>query len=189
MIVHLRGLKNTALAHTIWKEQWKNDWPGLSHEVTDICKNLEIEDVNTLEMENSEKKMMRSKVTAAAEEVNEKDVKSRMKTKCEEMKDDEVKLQEYFHNLTLYEARERFKIKSNMNKIRGNYKNMATNKQAGWRCVGCNIEVELNSHVMICGAYEDDRSDLEMNTDKGIVEFFRRVMKRRMTILDEEDDD
>ena len=177
------------MANTIWTEQRKNGWPGLSQEVTEICGKLEIEDANTLEMENVGKKMMRSKVIAAAKEVNEKEVKSKMRTKCEDMKDEEIKLQDYFDNLTLYEARECFKIRSNMNKIRGNYKNMATNKQAGWRCVGCNLEVELNSHVMICGAYEDDRSDLEMNTDKGIVEFFRRVMKKRMTIMDDEDDD
>ena len=36
---------------------------------------------------------------------------------------------------------------------------------------------------MSCAVYEDAKLGLDMETDKGIVEFFRRVMKKRDSIL------
>ena len=74
-----------------------------------------------------------------------------------------------------------------MNKVRGNYKNMPENKAAGWICVGCTQEAELNSHIMTCKAYEDDRSGLNMDTDRGLVEYFRKVMVRRSDIMSEKE--
>ena len=88
------------------------------------------------------------------------------------MKDDDIHLQDYFKELYLYEARERFKIKINLNKIRGNYKNMKIHKEVGWICVGCKQSIEVNSHIMSCVAYEDEKLGLDMESDKGLVEFF-----------------
>ena len=64
---------------------------------------------------------------------------------------------------------------------------MPESRAANWKCVGCKLEVELNSHVMSCNAYEDDKSGLDMSTDRGLVEFFRKVMKRRSDILAEKE--
>ena len=46
------------------------------------------------------------------------------------------------------------------------------------------MEVEINSHIMVCNAYEVERSRVDMGTDKGVVDFFRGVMKKRMETLD-----
>ena len=40
---------------------------------------------------------------------------------------------------------------------------------------------------MSCAVYEDAKLGLDMETDKGIVEFFRRVMKKRDSILTDEE--
>ena len=125
MILHLRGLEESALARRIWKEQREWDWPGLAK---DICKVLGVEDVNEIEYE---KKENRVKLIKACKVKGEEEIKAKMGVKCEEMKDEDSLLKSYFQELTLYEARARFKLKSNMNKIRGNYKNMPATKQPG----------------------------------------------------------
>ena len=186
MIMHLRGLKEPALANEIWQEQQENDWPGLSKEVRDICEEIDLEDINKMNLEDVSKRSMRKEVTEACFELHKTEVKSKMRKKCEDMKDEEIKLQDYFVDLNLYEARERFKIKSNMNKIRGNFKNIPGNRAAGWTCVGCKLAVEVNSHIMTCSYYEEDKFGLNLDTDKGLVDFFRRVMDRRQDILEDQ---
>ena len=44
MIIHLRGLENTVMANTIWREKLKNGWPGFSQEGTDNCGKLDIKE-------------------------------------------------------------------------------------------------------------------------------------------------
>ena len=123
------------------------------------------------------------------EELNEASVKSKMRKKCEDIEDDEVKLQEYFETLTLHEARERFQINCNMNKLRRNFKNMGHNKEAEWRCLGCDSEEEVNFHMMRCRQYEDDKVGLKIDTDKEINEFFSwRVIRKRMMILNDDEE-
>ena len=173
------------MASRIWKEQRTWGWPGLSREVTEICEALEVMDTNDMEFEEKEKKHIRKTITRACREKDEKELKANMGKKCEGMKDEDCEIKPYLKDLTLYEARELFKIKTNMNKIRGNYKNMSEHKAARWLCVGCQLEVEVNSHILSCKFYEDDQAGLELDTDRGLVEFFRRVMKKRMDILDE----
>ena len=187
MILHLRGLEESSMASRIWKEQRTWGWPGLSKEVTEICEDLDVTDTNEMDFEESEKKIIRKTIKEACRDKDEKELKARMGKKCENMKDEDCRIKPYFKELTLYEAREMFKIKTNMNKIRGNYKNMRDNKTARWLCVGCNVEVEVNSHIRSCKFYEDDKSGLDLDTDQGLVEFFRRVMKKRMHILDKKE--
>ena len=79
MIIHLRGLEKTAKANQIWKEQTENNWPGLTMEVAEICKILEMEDVNVMELENVGKKMLRSEVSQLCKDRNEAELKSKMK--------------------------------------------------------------------------------------------------------------
>ena len=187
MILHLRVLDEESLASRIWTEQRNWGWPGLTREVSSICKALNIPDMNEIDFEVSEKKQIRKMVSEACREKDEIDMKSKMGSKCEEMKDQDCRIKPYLKELNLYEARELFKIKSHMIKLRGNYKNMPSNKAAGWLCIGCNSAIEVNSHIMTCNFYEDDKSGLDLDTDKGLVEFFRRVMEKRRVTLDEKE--
>ena len=42
-----------------------------------------------------------------------------------------------------------------------------TNKEADWKCVGCNVQVEVNSHIMSCEVFDGLKVGLEMKTDGG----------------------
>ena len=46
LIHHIGRLKKEALASEMYREQVRNNWPGLAREVEDICEQLGIENVN-----------------------------------------------------------------------------------------------------------------------------------------------
>ena len=42
------------------------------------------------------------------------------------------------------------------------------------------MEVDTQSHVLVCEAYRDLREDKVLCSDEGMIEYFRQVIKRRM---------
>ena len=46
LIHHLRRLSEEALASEMYREQVRNNWPGLASEAEDICEQLEIQNVS-----------------------------------------------------------------------------------------------------------------------------------------------
>ena len=45
-IIQLRKLREESLAREIFEEQKNHDWPGLAQEVSRICQDIGLEDVN-----------------------------------------------------------------------------------------------------------------------------------------------
>ena len=116
MIVHIRGLNESALARQIWKEQREQNWPGLSKEVSQICEELGIPDVNESAMVDN-KKSVRRMVKSACRSKNDIELKEKMDDliKCDNMKGEDCDLKSYFKDLNLNDARNMFAINSNMN--------------------------------------------------------------------------
>ena len=81
--------------------------------------------------------------------------------------------------LTLHEAREYFKIRSNMNRLRANFKQDKANKINNYMCVGCGEEQEINAHVLVCKTYEQFRNGMDIHSDRELVAYFCRVMQYR----------
>ena len=76
LILHIRSLEGTALANKIYNEQRKEGWPGLAKETKEICKGLNITDVNTTYLTKNEYKLL---VDGAIKRKNEE--RSRRQTK------------------------------------------------------------------------------------------------------------
>ena len=75
MIHHLRNLKEGDFAKQVWSEQRRNDWPGLAREVSFICKELGMDDVNVSELT---KPALKNEVNKACEDMNSKELKQDM---------------------------------------------------------------------------------------------------------------
>ena len=54
LIHHIRRLKEEALASEMYREQIRNNWPGLASEAEDICEELGIENVNETVLSKSQ---------------------------------------------------------------------------------------------------------------------------------------
>ena len=76
LILHIRSLEGTALANKIYNEQRKEGWPSLAKETKEICKGLNIKDVNTTYLTKNEYKSL---VDGAIKRKNEE--RSRRQTK------------------------------------------------------------------------------------------------------------
>ena len=52
-------------------------------------------------------------------------------------------------------------------------------KEGGFQCLGCNREVETNSHVLSCIAYSELMVGKDMDKNRDMVDYFREVIKLR----------
>jgi hypothetical protein len=175
LIHHIKNMEEGALAKQVYSEQIENGWPGLAREVTGICEELGIEDVN---LSNISKCALKNMLEKACQVKDEKELLSKMGNKTEKLKEENVKMKNYMNSKSLAAVRNTFRVRTNMVEgFRGSFKNMYRNTNLD--CVGCGMEVDYQSHSMECPAYNDLRVGLDMKKDQDLVAFFRMVMERR----------
>ena len=115
-------------------------------------------------------------IKKACYEKDEKEIKEKMGSKCEDIKNDEFKVQDYMKNNTVKDISEIFRIKTKMNHLRGNF---SSDPKFRGPCSGCGVNKETNSHVTECEAYEYLLLGRDLSDDGDLVGFFRDVMRRR----------
>ena len=163
------------LAKQVYLEQKLNDWPGLSKEVTMICEELGIEDVNSSSIQ---KNALRKELEKACRLKDEKELKEKMGKKMVKLKSEDCQRKEYMELKCLADVRNIFRVRTNMVEgFRGSFQNMYENTSLN--CVGCGLVVDYQAHSMECPSYEDLREGLDMERDLDLVTFFRKVMDRR----------
>ena len=105
-----------------------------------------------------------------------------MKTKLEDVKDEQFEMKEYMKTKVIEDARMMFKIRSKMVDVKWNFKNDARYKAELWFCDGCKETIETQAHVMHCPAYENLIVGMSPQSDKDIVEYFRKVLQIRLKV-------
>ena len=174
---HIRRLEDRALAKQVYAEQLARGWPGLAKECKEICERLKVEDVNETVMS---KNQFKKHVEKACQVEDEAMMKRKMESlsKMSDRIAEDCKMKEYMKNNLVSVVRDIFRIRTNMNQLRGNFKNDYKLTKQGSRC-NCGLEEENNKHIMECSLYYDIRVGKDMSCDKELVEFFRAVMDRR----------
>ena len=104
------------------------------------------------------------------------------KSKVKDLVTEHCNLKDYFQEKSLAATREIFRIRTNMNMLKGNFKNDPKYKNDGVMCVACGMKEEVNTHVMVCSHYEDLRQGRDFSKNADLVQFFREVMSRREII-------
>ena len=101
------------------------------------------------------------------------------KTNHDELKNEEVGLKQYMKNLSLPDARLKFALRSRMTRfIQMNYKGNPAYKSNGWKCNHCKLP-DTQEHVMQCDLYKSLRKNVNFDSDKELVDYFRNVLKLR----------
>ena len=93
-----------------------------------------------------------------------------------------IERQDYIKLNNIHFPRECFKIKTGMNRLRGNFSNDPENRAKGNLCVGCGEEKEVNLHVMNCSSYSDLKIGRDLANSTDLVGFFQKVMARRLKL-------
>ena len=100
LVLHIRKLPQASLANQVYREQLSNKWPGLAKEASVICDALEVESVHDTDMtKNGFKKILKESCL----ERDEKEMREKMASmsKCEAIRRDEFKIQEYMKSNSL----------------------------------------------------------------------------------------
>ena len=134
-------VQNTIAASLVWTDFLKA-----------FCERLGLENVNKTSLSKSVSKML---VEKAMRREDEKQLRESMegRTKVQDLVSENLLLKDYFKEKSLTATREMFRIRTNMNELRGNFKNDKKFLSTGVLCVACGLMEEVNSHVMDCPFY------------------------------------
>jgi hypothetical protein len=181
LLLKIKHQETTSLSRQVYEQGRANGWPGLAMEVTDICNQLGIPDLNNVHVSKEE-------IKAAIIDHHYNDLKEQLgksNGKLEKIKDDDFsEIQGYFSDKSVENTRMAFKLRSEMvPDIPGNFKNKFRKKEtgdAGLMCKYCNEEeIMTQSHCTVCPAWEELRRDLVITDIKDMVKFFRRLLDER----------
>ena len=180
---HITHLDQDTLASQVWSEQVENEWPGLASEVMELCDKLKV-DVVDCEMS---KKEYRNVVENAVREYDESKIKVEMTDlkKTRKIKNDDCKRKKYIEMKCLKDVRDIFSERLFMLPFAANYKNDRRFARTNGKCPGCagedgETEIDDQEHAASsCAGYEDLRNKFDLDTDLGLVGFYRAVLDRR----------
>ena len=180
LLKRIKSQKQVSLSQKILEEQRANNWPGLSREVTDICEQVKIQDINYIDISAREIKL------AVFEHHYEELInKISISKKMMKHKEDNFKeVQEYMKGKSVENIRVAFRIRCEMVKeIRGNYKDKFRRKggEEAILCPECPAqETETQSHCIVCPRWDSIRSGLELSKIEDMVVFFQKLLAERM---------
>ena len=189
MILHLRNLDEGSLAYKVYKEQVRNEWPGLAKEGKTICDHLNVEDCNTTKLSKDEfKKIIEEAIKKKDEDEIKKEAEG--KSKCFRIFNERYGRKEYLSNIKISEVRECFKSRFGLQPFAGNYGNDRRFARTQWLC-RCGLK-EQEVHLATCQVYQDISSKYDnLQDDAQLVSFFKEVLERRSRLdeLEKEEQD
>ena len=95
---------------------------------------------------------------------------------------------DYLKSLHLPDARLRFSLRSKMTKtVQMNYKGDPKYRKNLWKCLDCQTP-DTQEHIVRCPAYQPLRVGKDLNNDKDLVDYFRKVIKTREKIEEMKND-
>ena len=183
LLSRIRSQEKTSLSRQVFEECKARGLPGLGEEVTDICKEIGIEDVNVVNVAKHD-------IKGAIWNHHQKDIKTELTTskKLKEIQNEDFsEVQGYFSNKSVETTRLAFRIRSKMvADIPGNYKNKYKHKgDDGLICTYCTEKQEMDqAHCLHCPAWSELRAGLDMTSIMDLVVFFRKLLTERARIDD-----
>ena len=175
-------MKQKCLANSIYQQQLRRSWPGLSKEVEDICKTIGVANINEVEVPKDE-------LEDAVFFHNYKEMKEDI-NKCEKLEDvqheDMRELPDYMMEKSVEKVRMAFRIRTKMVKnVKMNFKNSHRDNLI---CEKCELgENETQCHALTCPGWEEHRAGLDLSRLCDMVVFFTRILEDKNKGRTEED--
>lgn len=184
LLLRLIRSDDDTLAKKVYNKGKEHELPVLWKEVTDICKELDIPDIN-------DDDVPKETIRTAIFEHHYRDMMEEMEKnngKLEDVKHEDFReVQPYMKNKSVAMGRMAFKIRTKMvADIPGNFKNkfrVRKGENEGLICVYCNEEQLLDqAHCLQCVRWKDLRSGLDMTNIKDLVAFFTLMLQEKEKI-------
>ena len=183
LLLRIKSHDADVLCRKVYDEGVKNGWPGLWKEVTQICEEIGIPDVNYV-------KVSKHDIKKAIFENHYNDMVKivKTKTKLENIQDEDFhEIQDYFGDKSVENTRMAFRIRTQMVRdIPGNYKNKYKVKgtvNEGLVCSECDTgETLTQSHCLTCPTWAELRTGLDLTNIQDLVVFFRKLLVERAKV-------
>ena len=178
LLMRIRKQSTDTLSRQVYEESRARGWPGLGEEVTLICNEIGVPDVNTNMVTKAEvkKAVWEHHYTHVKKELGES-------TKLMDIKDEDfTKVQDYFKDKSVENARMAFKVRCKMvPDIPCNFKNKYKRRgEQGILCSYCKEGEEFSqNHCLECPTWADIRKGLDLTNIMDLVVFFRRLLAER----------
>ena len=110
---------------------------------------------------------------------NELKLKMKKMSKLKDKVEETFEMKDYLRNKIIIEARTMFKFRSKMFKCKMNFKNVQTFKEDLWLCDSCQSQIDTQSHVLFCPAYQQLRIDKDIKNDEDLIKYLVQVLQIR----------
>jgi hypothetical protein len=172
LVLQRTGLEDGSLAKLVYQEAEYRGWPGLGKEVTQICQNIGIPDINIHVTRKSD-------IQKALKISHHNHMIGQFVGACKlaDIKNDNfLNIQSYFNDKDLESARMKFKIRTKMlERIPGNFKNKYKFQENGLKCNLCSEDMTQN-HCRICPERVSLREDLDLENLDDLVTYFKLIL-------------
>ena len=178
LLIHIKNLDPDSLANQFYREQLKENWPGLVSECKFICEKLGLKDLTFTNEEN-----IKIKINNACVKINEKwlRIKAQGKAKCARILRDPYGKKSYISKNKISDVREIFRTRTFMQPFSQNYKHSNMYEKTNWLCA-CMERKESEDHLLSgnCAVYGDliDEKFCADN-DEELVSLFKSILDRR----------
>ena len=95
-----------------------------------------------------------------------------------ELVNESLVLKEYPTNMTLRNARTKFRMRSHMLDVKLNKKSDKKNTESLWKCDFC-TSLDSQSHITWCPAFSTLRDGRNLKNDSDVIDYVQQVMKIR----------
>ena len=175
---HVLNLPDNSLAKIIATTQIKFNYPGLMTE----CKMLLIK-YDLPELEDYSKAQWKKIVEKALNEFNKRTllekIKNYKKLDFVKLKKEDYETKNYLASLNIADARLKFALRTCMTKtVKANFKGDPLFRSNNWKCQECQV-LDTQDHVVRRPVYLSLRTGKDLESDKDLVEYFRKVIALR----------
>ena len=182
LLLRIKSQDRSSLSRQVYEESCARGWPGLGEEVSQICKEIDLPDVNNVWVTKEE-------IQIAVRNHHYKDMKKELRDSKKLMdikEEDFFEVQDYFKEKSIGNTRMAFKVRTKMlTEIPANAKNRF--KKAGLMCTYCKQgKILSQSHCLECPAWDKLRVGLDLTNIMDLVVFFRKLLDERARLEKEE---
>ena len=181
---HINSLEEGSLAKEIFETQTNFSFPGLATEVKELLQELNLPDITDKKVcrtysKTVWKNLVKKSIRQKCENELKQELNEFIKLEKSKISEEQFIAKDYLKTMTLEDARTNFKIRTEMLNLKFNYKHMPQNEKSLWLCDSCQISIESQSHIMWCPAYSELRVGKNINDDKDLIEYVKKVLKIR----------
>ena len=166
----------------VFIKQNRLNLPGLTKECEKIAQEMDINnELRDMDMK-SFKKFINRKISQYNDNLLKNEIKSKDYKKIKQFLSENFELKEYFKIYNVEDIRLKFRIRTMMVDAKTNFKNKKEYSSDLWLCDSCSSSIETQSHLLWCPAYQNLRENKNLNNDRDLINYIRKVLEIRQDL-------